>query len=113
MLQKALALQPDLQSGEHLYSQYCSACHGDRGATRGSNFPDLTRTPLLHSQEGFDMVVLKGIKSSKGMASFAPALKPEDTKAIRAYIIERANEVKKEMAAAGPPGAPGVSQPHQ
>ena len=31
----------------------------------------------------------------------------------RAYIIERANEVKKEMAAAGPPGAPGVSQPHQ
>jgi len=109
----ATASAAEVKAGSETYAKYCSACHGDRGATRGSNFPDLTRTPLLHSQEGFDMVVLKGIKSSKGMASFAPALKPEDTKAIRAYIIERANEVKKEMAAAGPPGAPGVSQPHQ
>jgi len=57
------------------------------------------------------MVVLKGIKSSRGMASFASALKPDDTKALRAYIIDRANEVKKAMAAA--PGGPAVSQPHQ
>lgn len=27
MLQKALALAPDLQHGEHLYIQYCSTCH--------------------------------------------------------------------------------------
>jgi mono/diheme cytochrome c family protein len=101
-----------VKAGGATYAKYCAACHGDQGATRGSNFPDLTRTPLLQSQEGFDMVVLKGIKSSRGMASFAPALKPDDTKALRAYIIERANEVKKQMAAA-PPGGPAVSQPHQ
>jgi len=31
MLQKDLALTPDLQSGEHLYIQYCSACHHRSG----------------------------------------------------------------------------------
>jgi alcohol dehydrogenase (cytochrome c)/quinohemoprotein ethanol dehydrogenase len=103
-----------IQKGEATYSKYCAACHGDRGATRGANFPDLTRTPLLHSQEGFDLVVLKGIKSSQGMASFASALAPEDTQALRAYIIDRANETKKQLAAMGPPpSAPKVSQPHQ
>ena len=99
-----------VKKGEETYAKYCAACHGDRGATRGANFPDLTRTPLLHSQEGFDLVVLKGIKSAQGMASFASALKPEDTQALRAYIIDRANQVKKQQAAMA---GPGVSQPHQ
>ena len=108
----ATASPEQVKAGEQTYAKYCAACHGDRGATRGSNFPDLTRTPLLHSQEGFDMVVLKGIKSQRGMASFASALKPEDTRNLRAYIIDRANDAKKALAAA-PPGAPGVSQPHQ
>lgn len=31
MLQKDLALKPDLRSGEHLYIQYCSACHHRSG----------------------------------------------------------------------------------
>jgi quinohemoprotein ethanol dehydrogenase len=100
----------EIKKGEATYSKFCAACHGDRGATRGSNFPDLTRTPLLHSQEGFDLVVLKGIKSSQGMASFASALTPQDTQALRAYIIDRANDAKKQAAAMA---APGVSQPHQ
>lgn len=102
-----------VKKGEETYAKFCAACHGDRGATRGANFPDLTRSPMLNSQEAFDAVVLKGIKSTRGMASFASALKPEDTQALRAYIIDRANEAKKALAAAPAPGAPGVSQPHQ
>jgi alcohol dehydrogenase (cytochrome c)/quinohemoprotein ethanol dehydrogenase len=102
-----------IKTGEQTYAKFCAACHGDRGATRGANFPDLTRSPLLNSQEAFDAVVLKGIRSTRGMASFASELQPEDTQALRAYIIDRANEVKKALAAAPPPGAPGVSQPHQ
>ncbi len=93
-----------VKTGLEDYGKYCAACHGDRGQTRGANFPDLTRTPLLHSQEGFDDVVLKGVRSEKGMASFANALKPEDTVAIRAYLTERANELKN---APPMPGAPG------
>jgi cytochrome c553 len=34
-LQKATALTPDLQSGEHLYIQYCSACHLHSGWGNG------------------------------------------------------------------------------
>jgi len=102
-----------IKTGEQTYSKYCAACHGDRGVTRGANFPDLTRSPLLHSQEAFDAVVLQGIRSTRGMASFASALKAQDTEALRAYIIDRATEAKKALAAAPPPGAPGVSQPHQ
>jgi len=35
MLQQYLALRPDLQSGEHLYIQYCSACHQRSGWGNG------------------------------------------------------------------------------
>jgi cytochrome c553 len=35
MLQKGLALKPDLQSGEHLYIQYCSTCHQRGGWGNG------------------------------------------------------------------------------
>jgi quinohemoprotein ethanol dehydrogenase len=101
-----------VKTGSQRYAQYCAACHGDQGATRGANFPDLTRTPLLHSQEGFDQVVLQGVRAQRGMASFAEALKPEDTKAIRAYIIARANDIKKHPTPAFG-GPPPPSQPHQ
>ncbi len=101
-----------VQAGRAKYSQYCAACHGENGQTRGANFPDLTRTPLLHTQEGFDQIVLKGVLSERGMASFASVLKLEDTQAIRAFIIARANELKN-----APPmpmlGAPPPSQPHE
>jgi PQQ-dependent dehydrogenase (methanol/ethanol family) len=109
----ATAAKEVVAAGEQTYAKYCAACHGDRGATRGSNFPDLTRSPLLHSQEAFDAVVLQGIRSTRGMASFAAALQPQDTAAVRAYLIDRATEVKKALAAAPPPGEPRVSQPHQ
>jgi quinohemoprotein ethanol dehydrogenase len=106
----ATAAAAIVKTGSERYSSYCAACHGDQGQTRGANFPDLTRTPLLTSQEGFDQIVLKGVLSERGMASFAEALKPADTAAIRAYIIARANELKK-----NPPANPFVppAQPHQ
>ncbi len=102
-----------IKAGSDKYSQYCAACHGDRGQTRGANFPDLTRTPLLHTQEGFDTIVLKGALAEKGMASFASALKSEDTQAIRAFLIQRANDVKNAPPLMGPGGPPPPSQPHQ
>ncbi|HTY48905.1 MAG TPA: c-type cytochrome, partial [Steroidobacteraceae bacterium] len=96
-------------AGEQLYSRNCAACHGDRGQTRGANFPDLTRTPLLWSQEGFDQIVLKGVLREKGMDSFADVLKPDDTAAIRAFIIAQANALKN----APPPPPPASAGAHQ
>jgi alcohol dehydrogenase (cytochrome c)/quinohemoprotein ethanol dehydrogenase len=99
-----------IKSGSEKYAQHCAACHGDRGQTRGAMFPDLTRAPQLQSQAGFDTVVLNGVLSANGMASFANALGSADTAAIREYLIARARELKTEQAAAA---APAVSQPHQ
>ena len=99
----ATAAPEIVQAGQHKYSQYCTACHGENGQTRSGNFPDLTRTPLLHTQEGFDQVVLKGVLAEKGMASFAAVLKPEGTRAIRAFIIARANELKNMPPPSEPP----------
>jgi alcohol dehydrogenase (cytochrome c)/quinohemoprotein ethanol dehydrogenase len=97
-----------VQAGAERYSHFCAACHGENGQTRGSNFPDLTRTPLLYTQLGFDQVVLRGVLAERGMDSFASILKPSDTEAIRAYIIARANYFKK-----NPPPEFGVSAPRQ
>ncbi|PZN34810.1 MAG: PQQ-dependent dehydrogenase, methanol/ethanol family [Proteobacteria bacterium] len=89
-------------AGRDQYGKYCAACHGDGGRTRGATFPDLTRTPMLHSQDAFDNVVLNGALAQRGMASFADALTSEDTNAIRAFLIARANEMKNEVPPTGP-----------
>jgi len=102
-----------IEAGRAAYAQNCAQCHGENGQTRGANFPDLTRTPMLHTQEGFDTVVLKGVLSEKGMASFADALKPADTAAIRAFIIARANEMKNAPPPGPPPGAATGNQHEQ
>jgi hypothetical protein len=44
--------------------------------------------------------VLLGGRADKGMGNFGKDLKPEDTVAVREYLISRANAVK-----AGGPGA--------
>ncbi len=109
----ATASAADVKHGEQLYARNCAACHGDRGQTRGANFPDLTRTPLLWSQEGFDAIVLKGALQEKGMASFAEALKSADTTLIRDFIIDQANQLKNNPQVAGPPpAAAGAHEQH-
>jgi PQQ-dependent dehydrogenase (methanol/ethanol family) len=92
--------------GGELYTQYCSICHGANGMQGRSSFPNLTVTPLLWTQPGFDQVVLMGGRADKGMGSFAKDLKPEDAVAVREYLISRANALK-----AGGPGAAGPRGP--
>jgi quinohemoprotein ethanol dehydrogenase len=109
----ATASVAQVHQGELLYARNCAACHGDRGQTRGANFPDLTRTPLLWSADGFDAIVLKGLLKDRGMASFAEVLKPEDTALIRDFIIDQANQLKNNPQAAGPPpAAAGAHEQH-
>ncbi len=49
---------------------------------------------MLNAQESFDGVVLDGALQQAGMASFKGLVSPQDTQAIRAYLIERANQAK-------------------
>jgi alcohol dehydrogenase (cytochrome c)/quinohemoprotein ethanol dehydrogenase len=86
--------------GGDKYTQYCSVCHGVNGQQQRTSFPNLMITPLLWTQPGFDQVVLGGGRADKGMGNFSKDLKPEDTAAIREYLVSRANALK-----AGGPGA--------
>ncbi len=94
--------------GGDVYAQFCSTCHGVNGMQGRTSFPNLTVSPLLWTQGGFDGVVLMGARADKGMGSFAQDLKSEDTAAIRAYLIARANALK-----AGGPGAAAAAPPRQ
>jgi len=90
--------------GTEVYTKNCAVCHGAGGTQQRSSFPNLTLTPLLYSQPGFDQVVLGGSRLEKGMGSFANELSPTDAVAVREYIISRANEIKNR-----PPGTPGAA----
>ena len=102
----AKATPADVQAGEQLYGRNCAMCHGDRGRQARGLFPDLTRTPMLYTQDGFDAVVLKGALSARGRGSFGDALKPDDTFRIRNFLIDAANKLKAAPAPAAPAPAP-------
>ncbi|MEO6081245.1 MAG: PQQ-dependent dehydrogenase, methanol/ethanol family [Steroidobacteraceae bacterium] len=82
--------------GAQLYADNCSLCHGPDAVPggRGASAPNLTTTPLLHVQAGFDEVVLKGARVDKGMLSFNTKLSASDSAAVLAYIASRATELK-------------------
>ncbi|MFZ9583380.1 MAG: PQQ-dependent dehydrogenase, methanol/ethanol family [Pseudohongiellaceae bacterium] len=95
--------------GGEVYAQHCAMCHGNNGVQQRSSFPNLTLSPLLYSQEGFDQVVLQGARVQRGMAGFADKLAAADTVAIREYIIGRANDVKNNPPAPGGFAAPAAA----
>jgi alcohol dehydrogenase (cytochrome c)/quinohemoprotein ethanol dehydrogenase len=102
-----------IKSGGEKYNQYCSVCHGADGVMQRGTFPNLMVTPMLHTQEGFDQVVLQGVRAEKGMGNFSKDLKPEDAAAVREYLISRANAVKKLTPVVAPPPAADGNQHQQ
>jgi quinohemoprotein ethanol dehydrogenase len=96
--------------GAQVFEAQCQLCHGRNGAAR-STFPDLRRSPALLSQELMDNIVLKGVRSEQGMASFKDYLKDGDTVALRAYLISLAEGALRTPAAGagrGPIAGPDV-----
>jgi quinohemoprotein ethanol dehydrogenase len=87
-----------LHKGEALYQRYCSSCHGDV-AVSGGVLPDLRYSATLANDTWFE-VVTGGSLRQFGMVSFAKELSRDDTSAIRAYVILRANQ---SLAASSPP----------
>jgi len=91
-----------IAAGHRLYQDTCMGCHG-LNAVSGLLVPDLRGSPYLHDQESWDTVVLEGIRASKGMPSAASVITPDESAAIRAYVIRQAwrgMEVQKQAKAA-------------
>lgn len=96
------ASQDVVDAGGALYGENCGVCHGIGGQQRGANFPNLLVTPMLHSQQAFDQVVLGGIRAENGMVSFSDRLSEEDSEAIRWFLVAQAIEAKNATPLAPP-----------
>lgn len=89
-----------IEHGRQLYVLHCGACHGVYESV--PMLPDLRRmTKATHQL--FEKIVLEGVFEAKGMPSFADSLSKDDTFAIRAHIVERANKARS-VAIAPPKG---------
>lgn len=87
----ATAAEATVARGAPLYETWCGSCHG-AGVVGVGLLPDLRRTPLLHSPQEFEQVVLGGAREPHGMASFEAVFDAEDVRAILAYVTLRANQ---------------------
>lgn len=79
--------------GKGKYARYCSVCHAP-GAVGSTVLPDLRRSGTLGNPKAWMAVVHDGILKDNGMVSFEGSLSKDEIEAIRAYVIQRANEDK-------------------
>jgi quinohemoprotein ethanol dehydrogenase len=82
------APEATVQKGAEIFARTCAQCHGQLAVGGVKDLRQMTRE--THAQ--FNDIVLKGTRVQKGMASFANLLSVEDTEAVHAYVIARANE---------------------
>ncbi len=74
--------------GRELYHEYCHFCHG-MGAKASGLYPDL-RFSSRQTHDQWNDIVLGGIRSAQGMASFADVVDAADAAALHAYVVSRA-----------------------
>jgi quinohemoprotein ethanol dehydrogenase len=82
-----------VREGTVLYMKYCFYCHGV-GVRSGSSIPDL-RYATAETHQQFQSIVLGGARESRGMPSFNDALKPDQVRAIQAYVLSQAAAAAK------------------
>lgn len=77
-----------IAKGAAIYEAYCETCHGRFGDRHLSQHPDLSKLQIAMHQS-FQNIVLGGILSSNGMASFSNSLSEEDVEAIHHYLLKQ------------------------
>jgi quinohemoprotein ethanol dehydrogenase len=80
-----------LERGAALYDFYCFICHGNFGDKHLSQHPDLSKLTEAKHQT-FNDIVLKGILSQNGMASFSNSLSEADVEAIHHFLLKKQAE---------------------
>ena len=91
-------------SGELLFGANCAVCHGPAAVpTAGSIAPDLRYSALLSGRGQWNGAVRDGDRAQRGMPGFKATLTEEQTDAILAYVIKRANDEKAAQEAAAKP----------
>jgi PQQ-dependent dehydrogenase (methanol/ethanol family) len=88
-------------AGEIAYGANCAVCHGATAVpAAGSIAPDLRYSGLLPFRQQWNGAVREGDRAQRGMPGFKATLTEEQTDAILAYVIKRANDEKAAQEAA-------------
>lgn len=80
--------------GERVYETTCGWCHGP-GANSGGVLPDLRRSGALADRATWRAILVDGILSDRGMASFKKVLSPADVEAVRAYVAAKSKALSR------------------
>jgi quinohemoprotein ethanol dehydrogenase len=83
--------------GRRLYAANCAVCHG-MGAISGRIVPDLRY--LTAGKHAEFAATVAGARASNGMPSFAGKLDVDEVEALHQYLIQRAHDLRKDLAAA-------------
>ena len=109
--------QAQIAWGKETFTASCAICH-DQQARTSTGAPDLRYSPFLASRDAFRSVVIDGIKQDGGMKSFKGALDTDNVEAVRAHLVNIANDLKANPQPAGVggrgfggPGGPGGGPP--
>ncbi len=78
------------QAGLVHYSRNCMVCHGALAVSSGV-LPDLRWSAITGSQDAWYSVVMEGSLSANGMVAFDDVLTPDESEAIRAYVLKQAH----------------------
>jgi quinohemoprotein ethanol dehydrogenase len=81
-----------IEKGKVLYASYCARCHGSEVINAGP-LTGLARAASLGDAKQWNLIAFAGLKGNSGMPGFMAEIKPEDTEAVRAYVIHRAHEM--------------------
>jgi PQQ-dependent dehydrogenase (methanol/ethanol family) len=92
------AVAETIEKGHKLFASHCAMCHDTSAGNRGA-FPDLRYSPMLRTGEAFSAIVLGGALQANGMSSFKGRISEDEAQSIRAYLIQRANDLKSGSAA--------------
>jgi hypothetical protein len=92
-LRKVSRPRPDvppetIERGRRAYAENCFSCHG-MGLHSSGVYPDL-RTASAETHDQWDAIVRGGLRTDRGMPSFADAVSAEEAAAIQAYVLDRA-----------------------
>ncbi len=76
----------NIERGKAMYLQHCGRCHGAVGEDNHSLYPNLTKMSAT-SHRNFNKIVLEGMLSINGMASFGDILSTEEAADVQAWLI--------------------------
>ncbi len=79
-----------ISSGGVHFARNCMVCHGPLAVSSGV-LPDLRWSVISGNKDAWKGVVLDGNLAANGMVSFSDYLTPDESEAIRAYVLAQAH----------------------